>query len=111
METKPAYTFHRLIPDHELPECLKRPLVFGCDEQISALYDLEAVIEKREAELEGLKNGKLKTYEVTVEFTGEVVKQVYALSKSDAENKALEEVDMDECDFEVGAFAREAKGK
>lgn len=41
---------HRLIPDEELPACLKRPLVFGDDEQISAVYDLEARIEKMEAE-------------------------------------------------------------
>ena len=90
---------HRYIK--ELPLALRRPLVFGDREQISALYDLEAKIERMEAEQAKISSGALRYFDVTIDFSGSQEIEVLATSKADAEEKATEIADFYSVDIET----------
>ena len=62
---------HKYIPDKKLPPALRRPLVFGDKEQISALYDLEAKIERMEIEQAKIAGDELKYFNVTTVVSGQ----------------------------------------
>lgn len=101
-------SLHPIIPDHELPFCLRRPLVFGDREQINALDRLEADIQKKITFEQKVKDGILKRYAVNVSFTAEQTIFVYAENIADAKSQAECEADIGNCDVDVDAgYARE----
>ena len=69
----------------KIPDCLKRRLEVGNQEQIDALnkYDLE--VAKVEEFKQKIKDGTIKKYRVTVEYSGESEFEVYAESEDEAE--------------------------
>lgn len=81
---------HTSIADKDLPECLKRKLVFGDRKQIDALNTLEIEILEQEAETEKHLFGELKHFNVEVEFSGYTYVKVWANSKKHAEELAEE---------------------
>ena len=96
---------HTVIPDDQLPDCLKRKPVFGDREQIEALRHLENIVNENEKK----SNGQLKKYSVTLSWSGEIDVEVWAEDKNDAEEIARNENDYpDSCDLDFdGAWARE----
>ncbi len=100
---------HKYIPNKELPEALKKPLVFGNREQIEALNGLEVDIEIMETEEAKVAEGDLKYFNVYVEVEGFIDIKVLAVDKIDAEEKAMEDVDIDSLDMETSAYAKEIK--
>lgn len=85
-----------------MPNCLiDRPLAFGDREQILAIEKVSAMV----AEVE---KGK-QQWRVCVTFEAEEVVTVWASSKKEAEELALEEVG-DDYDLDISAYAREERG-
>lgn len=91
---------NRLISDSELPSALKRPLVFGDRKQISATYELAAIIEEIETEQAKIAGGTSKYYNVEIEYTGTFEIKVLAESEADARDKARMEADIPNVDIE-----------
>ncbi|MCD4831672.1 MAG: hypothetical protein K8R02_07710 [Anaerohalosphaeraceae bacterium] len=76
---------HKYIPEKKLPPALRRPVVFGDKEQISALYDLEAKIERMETEQAEIAGNELKYFNVTIDFSGSQEIELIAKNRADAE--------------------------
>ena len=91
---------HSLIPDSELPDALKRLLVFGDREQISAIYALEARIEEMATDQIDTADGLLNYYNVEIEYTGTYNTKILAQNEADAKEKARDEVCMADVDME-----------
>ena len=94
-------SLHNLIPDSELPDSLKKPLVFGNREQIDALYALEADINTMETEQAKIAGGNLKYFEVCISYSGEQYIKVLAIDEANARKKAREEADQGDADMEI----------
>lgn len=90
---------HSLIPDSELPATLKRPLVFGDRKQISAIYDLEEMVEKMETDDLDIADGLLKYYDVEIEYTGTYEAKVLAQNEAAAKEKARDDASMTDIDM------------
>ena len=108
---------HKFIPDSRIPLPLKNRLVFGNREQIDALYALEEDINlieteraAKEIEQNGVATGKLKYFDVTIEYGGTQEIRVLAVDKYDAREKAKEEADHGMADIEIDSISvREVK--
>ena len=100
--------YHRTIPDDEIPRVLRKPLKFGCREQIEALQDLECRIQEMATEKALIESGDLRRYhvEVTAEFDDTIT--VFAVSKEDAKDKAIDLFDFSNNDVEFYFNARKA---
>ena len=103
-------TLHRTVPNSELPESLKKPLVFGNREQIDALYALEADINIMETEQTKIAGGNLKYFEVCIAYSGEQHIKVLAVDEADAKERAQEEAGYGDVNMEIDYVnAREVK--
>lgn len=81
---------HPLIPNRDLPKCLRSPLVVGNLEQIKALKILKKNIENKLAREAKIESGELKSFDVTIEYEGSQTLKVYAENREQAEEHALE---------------------
>jgi hypothetical protein len=100
--------YHRVIPDDEIPRVLRKPLKFGCREQIEALQDLECRIQEMATEKALIESGDLKRYHVYVTADFNETITVYAVSKQDAKEKAMAGFDFSNNDVEFYFNARKA---
>ena len=101
---------HRLIPDNKIPSSLKKPLIFGSREQIEALNDMEADISNMDIVRAETDSGKLKRFDVTIEYSGTQEIRVLATDEDDAKEKAKEEAHYDPSDMEIDSvYARKIK--
>jgi hypothetical protein len=91
---------HSLIPDNQLPDVLKKPLVFGDKEQISALYDLGTKISEMEAEQVKITDRTIKYYKVEISYVGTYEANVLAKNESGAKEKAREDASSENIDIE-----------
>lgn len=82
---------HSILPDSEIPDVLKRQLVFGDAEQIAALQVVGLRIAKYEERAKKKGDGLLKKYEVDIEFVDRESYFVLAENKVEAKELALEE--------------------
>ena len=92
---------HRSIPNSKIPAPLKQPLVFGNRRQIESLRDLEEDINRMETEQAKIAGGKLKYFDVTIEYSGEQNFRILAIDAEDAKEKAKEEANQNDADIEV----------
>jgi len=93
----------------ESPIALKQPLQFGNRAQIEALRVIRKQVAEQEKRTKDLKEGLLKEYFVTIEFTGETTVRVWATSKDEAEDIAgLDGFEPDEVEID-SAYAREVQ--
>ena len=99
-------SLHPLLPDHELPAALKRPLVFGDREQLEALAIVEEKINAMTADTED--GADLKRYAVMVEISCDFTEYVFAGSKQDAEDKVMDDLDLYGLDFDKYVTVKEA---
>lgn len=99
---------NKYIPDDELPNALKRKLVFGDREQIEALYCVERKIDCMMTEKAMREDGTLKKYMVCVSVEGEYCEEVWAVSQSDACDNV--DVGMSDMDIDWTTSAREVTG-
>jgi len=83
-----------------LPECLKRPLKFGDDEQIHALRQITAEIKRNEEHNQKVKEGILKKYRVIVALASTVDMEICAVDEKDARSIARYDVE-DPMDWEI----------
>lgn len=101
-------SLHKFIPDNEISESLKRPLVFGDREQIDALQAMEARIDEMEADDLDTADGLLKYYNVEIEYTGTYEVKILAQNEAAAKEKARDDVVMADIDMEEDSItARE----
>jgi hypothetical protein len=93
---------HPLIPNHDLPKCLRSPLVIGNLEQIKALKILKKDIENKLARKAKIESGELKSFDVTIKYEGSQTLKIYAENREQAEKHALEIADVyDYDDMEI----------
>ena len=71
---------------------------------------LEADMNSMETEQAKIADGKLKYFDVTIEYGGTEEKRILAVDKYDAEDKAREEASYDNADLEIDSVTtREVK--
>lgn len=93
----------------ETPAALKQPLQFGNLDQIEALRVIRKQVAEQEERTREIKEGLLKEYFVTIEFTGRTTARVWATSKDEAEDIAeLDSFEPDEVEIDR-AYAREVQ--
>lgn len=92
---------NRYLPDHELPEILKRPLMFGNRKQIDALNYLEIKINQLETKKAKIKNNPPTYFNVTIEYSGTTNIKVLAVDAGAAEKQAEESFDLFDAETEV----------
>jgi hypothetical protein len=93
------------MPQPQIPEVLKKRLVFGDAQQINALRDYERKIE------EYLGGEGEKRWAVHIEVEGTITVHVTAKNREEAEEKARDEADFDMGDFDVCYNAVEVRAK
>lgn len=98
-------SLHRHIPDNELPEVLKKPLIFGDRKQINALNDLAVRINEATAREAVVREGKLRRFSVTISYGATIDVDVLAIDRDDAKEKARENADMDRLDMEIDSIS------
>ena len=89
----------------QVPEVLRKRLVFGDEEQVKALRDYERKVD------EYFGGEGEKRWAVHIEVEGTITIHVTAKDKEEAEKKAREEADFDMGDFDVCYSAVEVKTK
>jgi len=102
---------HSILPDAEVPSVLKRPLKFGDREQIEALNEIDSRLHKIATEKALMESGEMKMYQVSIEVSYDETFDILAVSKADAIEKAQDDFEPDDCDFEYFWSAREIKLK
>jgi len=88
-------------PGIEIPEVLKKRLVFGDPNQIAALKSIKRQIEEQEERTRLLKEGEVQRYCVEISYFGSTDVEVWATTESEAIEVAEELVDPFEIDFEI----------
>ena len=79
------------MTSHQIQAALSRTLVFGDNEQISAMKALRVIEEGRECQIE---------FRVTVIWGGEETVTIWANDEAEAREKARDVVDIDDCEIE-----------
>lgn len=89
-------SLHAILPDSDIPDVLKRKLVFGDRAQINALILLEDKI----SAIDSTEGEEMSLYRVTVEVGGTYEKTVLAESEAAAERIVEDSIDL--FDVDVG---------
>lgn len=97
---------NQIIDFKRLPQCLKRPLVFGDAQQIQALKDMETAAEEQEKLEAALEAGELIEFTVHIEFSGTKNTRVIARDARDAMEIAQDSFDADDADVFNVDFVR-----